>query len=402
MLEYETLIIGAGAAGLMTAVQCGLRKCPVAVIDSQLKIGRKILISGGGRCNVTNQNMSSAYFNCVSKNFVQNILNNYTEKDVVDFFKQKGLALKIENEFHKYFPVSDKASDVLDVFLKCLNDLEIPLLSGIEIIDIKKVDESFVLLSSEKKRFKCQHLVIATGGKSLPQSGSTGFGYEVAKKFGHKIIEPSPALTPLLSVNSACDRLSGYAVNVTLSLYEKGKKKKSFSGPMLFTHKGYSGPVVLNISRHYILSMAVDKLIEANFLPDESEDNFLKFLQNQTTSVISKILRSKLSRQFVSFICEKSGIDEKLTLSNLKKEQRVLLQKNLFHFNLEVSGFKDWPFAEVTSGGVDIKEINPKTLESKLCKNLYFCGEVIDVDGHLGGYNFQWAFSSGATIAKFL
>ncbi|PCJ60556.1 MAG: hypothetical protein COA79_08265 [Planctomycetota bacterium] len=400
MQEYETVIIGAGAAGLMTAIQCGLKNIPVIVIDSQLKIGKKILISGGGRCNVTNQNISSKYFNCLSKNFVSGILKNFSKDDVINYFKKNGLPLKIEDEFQKYFPISDKASDVLNVFLNGLKQYDIPLLNDVEIIEVSKENDKFLLTAQNNHIIKCVNLIIATGGKSLPQSGSTGFGYQVAEKFGHKLICPSPALTPLLSENTICHELSGYAVGVNVSLYENNKKVKMFSGPMLFTHKGYSGPVVLNISRHYILSQTQDKFLEVNFLPEISEDDFLSFLQNQSSDLISKILRNYFSRHFVSYICELVEIPEDLNLSNLNKSKRVLLQKKLFHFKLEVNGFKDWPFAEVTSGGVDIKELCPKRLESKLCKNLFFCGEVIDVDGDLGGYNFQWAFSSGATIAK--
>ena len=402
MSQPKIAIIGAGAAGMMAAIQCGLRGISVEVFDSQKNIGKKILIAGGGRCNITNHDMSEDHFNCENKRFVKNILKHLPLKETLQYFESRQLPLKLEPEFNKYFPVSDKAEDVLNTFVAHLEELKIQLHRESRITNISKSETDYTLTINEKTKQNFDILVLCTGGKSIPQTGSNGLGYEFAKKMGHQINELTPALTPLLSEAAHLSVLSGYSLPGEISLYENEEKVISFKGPILFTHKGYSGPAILNISRHFITSKCSDKSLRVNWLPGYQKESLMvlwKQPEYRKKSLLA-FLREKFSRQFADILIEESGLISDLTLSEINKEQRQKIFSILFSYSLLISGFKGFAFAEVTSGGIPIPEINPKTLESKLSKNLYFAGEIIDVDGQLGGYNFQWAFASATCVAN--
>ncbi len=402
MSKPRIAIIGAGAAGLMTAIQCGLRNIPVEVFDSQKNLGKKILIAGGGRCNVTNKEMSEKKFNCENPRFVKNVLKHFSLKDTLAYFESRQLPLKCEPEFNKYFPVSDKASDVLQTFLNHLSDLKIPIHRESRVTSIKKSGNEFLISINEKDEFKFDKIVLSTGGKSIPQTGSNGLGYEIAKNLGHSITELNPALTPLLSEEPFLELLSGYSLPSEVTMMEGDKKLIAFSGPLLFTHKGYSGPLILNISRHFINSKSENKKLLANWLPGLNKEVLFEIWKTPEyrKKTIQVFMRETFSRQFADVILEKSGIRTEVSLSEINAEQRKQLAVHLFQFPLHVAGFKGFAFAEVTSGGIALSEIELNTLESKLHKDLYFTGEILDVDGQLGGYNFQWAFASATCVAN--
>ena len=402
MSQPKIAIIGAGAAGLMTAVQCGLRGIKVEVFDSQKNIGKKILIAGGGRCNVTNHDVSENHFNCENIRFVKNILKHLPLEETLLYFEERQLPLKLEPEFNKYFPVSDKAADVLQVFIEHLNELGIPLHRESQISKIQKNESSYTITINSKTENNFDIIVLCTGGKSIPQTGSNGVGYELAKKIGHTINELNPALTPLLSDAPHLQILSGYSLPCEITLNEDEKKVISFTGPVLFTHKGYSGPVILNVSRHYINSKSGNKKLLVNWLPGMGETALLDLwkLPEYRKKTLQSFLREKFSRQFADVLLEESGLPAELSLSEINKDQRKKIFGVLFFYPLAVSGFKGFGFAEVTSGGIPLSEINHKTLESKISKGLYFAGEILDVDGQLGGFNFQWAFASATCVAN--
>lgn len=402
MSNPRIAIIGAGAAGLMTAIQCGLRGIAVEVFDSQKNLGKKILIAGGGRCNVTNKDMSEKKYNCENPRFVKNVLKHFSLKDTLAYFDARQLPLKCESEFNKYFPVSDKAADVLQTFLDHLAELKIPLHRESRVTSIKTHTNGFLITINEKAELLFDKIVLSTGGKSIPQTGSNGFGYELAKNLGHSITELNPALTPLLSEEQFLASLSGYSLPCEVSMIEGEKKVIAFSGPLLFTHKGYSGPVILNISRHYINSKNENKKLLANWLPNLSKEALFEIWKTPEyrKKTIQWFLREKFSRQFADVLFEKSGIKADVSLSEINAEQRKQLGVNLFQFPLNVTGFKGFAFAEVTSGGITLSEIELNTLESKFHKDFYFTGEILDVDGQLGGYNFQWAFASATCVAN--
>lgn len=400
--QQRIAIIGAGAAGLMTAIQCGLRGVQVELFDSQKNIGKKILIAGGGRCNVTNQNMSEMHFNCENNRFVKNILKHLPLSETLQYFESRELPLKCEPEFNKYFPVSDKAVDVLNVFVNHLTELKTPLHRESRITAIKKNDFDFSITINEKKVINFDKIVISTGGKSIPQTGSNGFGYELAKSLGHTISELTPGLTPLLSEAPHLALLSGYALSCEISLYESDEQVISFVGPLLFTHKGYSGPVILNISRHFITNKNTAKKLLVNWLPGLTKESLIELWKTSEyrKKNIQIFFREKFSRQFADILIEESKVSPDVSLSEINAEQRQKIFAIIFNYPLLISGFKGFAFAEVTSGGIPIAEINAKTLESNIVKNLYFAGEIIDVDGQLGGYNFQWSFASATCVAN--
>jgi predicted Rossmann fold flavoprotein len=402
MLKPRIAIIGAGAAGLMTAIQCGLRGISVEIFDSQKNLGKKILIAGGGRCNITNKDISEKKYNCENPRFVKNVLKHFSLNDTLAYFESRQLLLKCEPEFNKYFPVSDKAADVLQTFLDHIAELKIPLYRESRITDIKKNEKGFQITLNEKDNMLFDKIVLSTGGKSIPQTGSNGFGYELARSLGHSITELNPALTPLLSEELFLESLSGYSLPCEVSMVESDKKIISFSGPLLFTHKGYSGPVILNVSRHFINRKSENKKLVANWLPSLNKESLSALWKTQEyrKKTIQAFLREKFSRQFADVLLEKSGIKLEVSLSEISSEQRKQIELHLFDFPLKVTGFKGFAFAEVTSGGIALSEIELNTLESKIHKNLYFTGEILDVDGQLGGYNFQWAFASAACVAN--
>lgn len=395
-------IIGAGAAGLMTAIQCGLRGIAVEIFDSQKNIGKKILIAGGGRCNVTNHEMSENHFNCENVRFVKNILMHLPLNETLAYFESRQLPLKLEPEFNKYFPVSDQASDVLDCFIKHLKELKIPLYRESRVTNIQKNDLNFTVTINDKEDKKFDIIVLSTGGKSIPQTGSNGFGYELAKKLGHTINELNPALTPLLSDAAHLNLLSGYSLLCEISLLENNKKGISFIGPLLFTHKGYSGPAILNISRHFINSKVGNKELLVNWLPELDKEKLIELWKKPEyrKKTLISFLREKFSRQFADVLIDESKLSPDISLSEMNAENRKKIFHILFTYSLKITGFKDFAFAEVTSGGIPVSEVNNKTLESKINENLFFAGEIIDVDGQLGGYNFQWAFASGTCVAN--
>lgn len=404
ILQKKVAIIGAGAAGLMTAIQCGKRQIECSLFDSQKKPGKKILIAGGGRCNVTNHVMNEQYFNCKQSRFVRNILRHFNLQQTLTYFQSRGLPLKLEDEFQKYFPTSDKAADVLKVFHNHLIELDIEYLTEYELEVVTKVEDGFKLFFKSHGEKLFEKLVLCTGGQSVPQTGSNGVGYSIAKSLGHTITRLTPALTPLIDDSNLYKELSGYSVNCELTLNVNSSNVISFKGPLLFTHQGYSGPVVLNISRHYINENHESKKIIANWLPDQTMETVTeewKLEKYRKKSIISWF-KEKFSRQMCEMLLNSCGVNSDLSLSEVSSEARKKIEKVLFQFELKVTGYKGFGYAEVTAGGVDLSEINGATLESRLHKNLYFAGEILDVDGQLGGYNFQWAFASGTCVANAL
>lgn len=397
-------IIGAGAAGLMTAIQCGLRNLPCKIFDSQKKSGKKILVAGGGRCNLTNKLMSENFYNCPKPHFVKNTLKHFPLENTLKYFEDRSLPLKLEEEFSKYFPVTEKASDVLQTFHNHLSELQITLLAEHELEQVEFQEHLFLLHFKNKKTFLFEKLVLCTGGKSIPQTGSNGVGYQIAQSLGHTLTTLTPALTPLLNNSNQYQDLAGYSLNCTLTLYQDGKPLASFKGPLLFTHQGYSGPVILNISRHYILCPYDSKKLFVNWLPDLTKEQIFEEwkLEKYRKKTIIAWLKDKFSRLMAEMLLATCGVNPSLSLSECNSENRKKIEQVLLHFDLKVTGYKGFGFAEITAGGINLNEINPATLESKFHKNLYFAGEILDVDGQLGGYNFQWAFASGTCVANAL
>lgn len=416
------VVIGAGAAGLMTAIEAANirvegKAAKVLLLDGREKIGAKILVSGGTRCNVTNEFVHPSRFNTESdpnrefakkgdggKSFVGRVLRAFSPEATTRFFESRGCPLKLE-ETGKYFPVSDSARDVLNLLVRGVADASAELRTGLRVNELERGDDGW-RIATNAGDFEAGAVVICTGGLALPKSGSDGAGYGFARQFGHSIIATTPALTPLLARSAPHENLSGIAVPARLALQD-GQSIARHEGSFLFTHQGYSGPVALNISRHFARRSNTGSRVTMRILPQVAEGAEGAFWQEFVKAHSKKTLPNALSeylprRVRETIVAQALGEKDATTfaLGRLSSEQQKTVRAALFDLPLALTDVADYVKAEATAGGVSLAEIEPATMMSKLQHGLFFSGEVCDVDGWLGGYNFQWAWSSGAVAGR--
>jgi len=383
-LNYDVAVVGAGAAGLMAAIAAGRAGARVVALDGAPKIGAKIIISGGGRCNVTHDVVGPDDFNG-NRNAIAKILRSFTVEQTIDFFASFGVALKREAT-GKLFPVSDRARDVVEALLRAAREAGVEVRSGFRVTSI---EPRFVV----NDEIRARRIILATGGRSVPKTGSDGFGYALAQMLGHSVSETFPALVPLLLDPSHWGlTIRGTSVDAELSVKStSGRVLRRERGAMLFTHFGISGPVVLDISRHWIAARPA--ALTANLLPGETWESMQSMLialgRDNPHATVSSFLRRRLPDRLVA----KVGSDTPLV--RLSKEERSDAIRNIVECELPVTRDRGFEYAEVTAGGVPLSEVNGTTMESRVCPGLYLCGEILDVDGKIGGYNFQWAWASG-------
>jgi predicted Rossmann fold flavoprotein len=402
MKVYDVCVVGAGAAGLMSAIMASRNGLNVLLLDSQKKIGAKILMSGGTRCNVTNDVVELSDYNSETPHIVRNILKSFTPPKTIKFFNELGVKFVLEPG-GKYFPTTHSGKTILDSFFKALEKEEVTLHNEFKVKQIL-FSKGIFEVKEETYAFYARTVIIATGGLSHPGTGSEGMGYKLAKSFGHTIIPTVPALTPLVCEDSDWKSLSGISVESSLSLLENNKKIVEFKGPLLFTHFGFSGPTALNISRNWMRIKSQENVsIVANFYPQGTRENLVSEIQKFTVEHPKKNIKSFLTEaypeRFSEIILKKTQIDAQTNMSQLKKEDRLALIDILTHCVLDIKDVYGYGKAEVTAGGIDLKEVDSKTLESLKQKGLYFVGEILDVDGRIGGFNFQWAWASGYVVA---
>ena len=405
MKQAQIIIVGAGAAGLMAGIWAG-RTNPnreILILDGAIKIGRKILISGGGRCNVTHYEVTEQAFAGASRNAIRKVLRQFTVEQTVEFFHELGVNLKRE-ETGKLFPRSDKASTVLNALLK-----EAGRYAGIlanHRVDSINYDGVQFTLAGNFGKVTANKVILATGGKSIPKTGSDGHGLEIAKSLGHSLTPRIfPALVPLTVPRNHWIRdLKGITVPATLELWSPtGKRLESFTNSMLCTHFGLSGPAVLDMSRYYIDAVGADPefRLTVNWLPMLHSDKFAGILKNERKKSVLQLLRphlpDRLARtlieQALNDDAERHGVNQ--AANQLSKAERKRLVDIVTRFHVPVAGDRGFDFAEVTAGGVPLNELRLSTMSSRICPNLHFCGEILNVDGRIGGFNFQWAWSSG-------
>lgn len=399
----KTVIIGGGAAGLMAAITAA-DKNSVTVIEKNRRPARKIMITGKGRCNVTNNCDNQTLIANMTKNgkFLYSAFAGFSSYDTMRFFEENGVALKTERG-NRVFPVSDKAADIADALVNCAKRKKVKFICG-RAADIKIKDNrvcSVVLESGEE--IPADAVVLATGGKSYPLTGSTGDGYLLAEKLGHTVTKLVPSLVPLKIEEGFCSSLMGLSLrNVKLSVYEKGKKNPIFEdfGEMLFTHFGVSGPIVLSASAHMRKMGETEYTIKMDLKPalsiEQLDKRIMRDFSRSSNKNFSNSLNELLPQKLIPVIVNLSGISANTKVNQITKEQRENLCEILKSFSLTVKGFRDIEEAIVTSGGISVKEINPATMESRKIGGLYFAGEIIDVDAYTGGFNLQAAFSTGA------
>lgn len=405
---------------MMAAITAAENNNKVILIEKMERLGRKLLITGKGRCNITSSLDMEEFMQNIPGNgrFLYSSFQRYTNKDIIHFLQKEGLEVK-EERGNRIFPITDKSEDVLKCFQKRLKELkvEIRLHEKVEEILIKKEQEQsqVIGIKTNKAELIADKVILATGGKSYPLTGSTGDGYLLAKNLGHTITRIKPSLVPLEAYNKEiCKELQGLSLrNVKIELIDKSKKKAIYEdfGEMLFTHFGVSGPTILSGSAHLVRVKNIEQLLQEKKIilkidlkpalsEEKLEQRILRDFGESKNKQFKNSLDQLLPQKIIPVIIEQSRIDPNKQVNEITKQERKNLISILKNFSLIIKGFRPVEEAIITSGGINIKEINPSTMESKLVKNLYFAGEIIDVDAYTGGFNLQIAYSTGVVAGE--
>lgn len=413
-------VIGGGPAGMMAAISASKNNNEVYLLEKNSKLGKKLLITGKGRCNITSSLDIKDFISNIPGNgrFLYSVFDNYTNIDIINFLKEQGVRVK-EERGNRIFPVSDKSSDVLNAFEKELKNKQVKIKFNARVTNIETQENEvkyvhYIDENGQSKKIETDKVILATGGKTYLETGSTGDGYEIAKKLGHTITEIKPSLVPLttsgISLN-ICKELQGLSLkNISIKIMDTSKSKVIYEdfGEMLFTHFGVSGPTILSASAHLLRYKNIDNVIkEQNIkliidlkpaLSIEKLDTRIQrdFFENKNKE-FKNSLNDLLPQKLIYPVIQLSAIDANKKVNEITKEERLRLVKLLKNFSIVISGFRPLEEGIVTSGGISIKEINPKTMESKIIKGLFFAGEIIDVDAYTGGFNLQIAYSTGYT-----
>jgi predicted Rossmann fold flavoprotein len=430
-MDADLIIVGAGAAGLMAAISAGrtaraagipaLRAgspgkygstvhvppgsesrgtdARIIVLDGARSLGAKILVAGGGRCNVTHHHVDETAFAGSSRNAIRKVLRRFDVPRTIEFFRELGVELKRE-ETGKLFPITDKARTVLNALLDAAREAGVEIQYPRRVQAIERVNPSHFRVAGEWGTLVAPGIIIATGGRSLPKTGSDGHGYAMARALGHSITpRVFPALVPLtLPADHFLCALSGIALPATLEVRSgEGKRIISFTNSTLLTHFGLSGPCVLDISRYYIDARLDDPraMLLANWLPGESLDSVDAMLLGLGKVSPGRRLADLVPERLARALCVQAGVDPSAPGHAMRRDQRRGLARLVAAMELPVTGDRGFVHAEVTAGGVPLSEIHLETMESRLCPGLHLCGEICDVDGRIGGFNFQWAWASG-------
>ena len=409
----NVIVIGGGPAGMMAAITAAEYGNNVTIIEKNSDFGKKLLITGKGRCNITSSLYMSEFIKNTPGNgqFLYSAFQNYTNTDIIDFLKNQGLEVK-EERGNRIFPVTDKSIDELNCFKSKINELKIKKLFNTRVQKILVQNGEVLGVRTEKEIIQTDKIILATGGKSYPLTGSTGDGYLIAKNIGHKVTEIRPSLVPLVIYEkNECKEMQGLSLrNVGIKIIDESKNKLIYEdfGEMVFTHFGISGPTILSGSAHLVRYKEIDNLMKEQkiklqidlkpALTEEQLDerilrDFKEFKNKQFKHALDKLLPQKM----IPIVIKKTKINEEKRVNEITKEERRNLVKVLKKFELTIKDFRPVEEAIITSGGINIKEINPKTMESKLVKGLYFAGEIMDVDSYTGGFNLQIAYSTGYT-----
>ena len=417
----KVIIIGGGPAGLLAAVSSAQNKNEVTILEKMDMPGKKILITGKGRCNITSSLPIDEFIKNIPGNgmFMYSAFNNFTNEDILKILKDQGVQTKVERG-NRIFPVSDKSKDVQLALINKVKKLGVKILTNAKVEEIlvnedKKIEGVVASINGKIEKISAEKVILATGGKSYPGTGSTGDGYKLAQELGHTISKIRPSLVPLTAKKDKsldiCKQMQGLSLkNVKIYLKDTEKDKiiyKDF-GEMLFTHFGVSGPIILSSSAHLLRYKNVEKLLSENKIilsidlkpalsEEQLDSRILRDFDKEKNKEFRNSLNDLLPKKMIETIVELSNISPIKRVNEITKKERTKLVHLLKNLEIVISGFRPIEEAIITSGGINIKEINPKTMESKIVKGLYFAGEVIDVDAYTGGFNLQIAYSTGFT-----
>lgn len=427
----KVVIIGGGPAGMMSAITAAERGNNVILFEKMKTLGRKLLITGKGRCNITSSIDIKDFIQNVPGNgkFLYSSFQNYTNRDIIDFLNKQGVKVK-EERGNRMFPVSDKSKSVLDAFINKLNELKVDIRVNSRVTKIEVQDGKVVGIRYNNNILeKADKIIIATGGLSYPATGSTGDGYKIVQELGHNITKIKPSLVPIIvadknietqesikkskyrdSIN-LCKELQGLTLkNVSIKIINNDNKKIIYEdfGEMIFTHFGVSGPIILSGSAHLLRYKNVEELFNKGSIKliidlkpaltyEKLDSRVLRDFNAEKNKLFRNALDNLLPKKLIEPVIELGGINENKRVNEITKEERKEIIKILKEFTITLKAFRSIDDAIITAGGVDIKQINPKTMESKLVKGLFFAGEIIDVDAYTGGFNLQIAYSTGYT-----
>ena len=416
----KVVIIGGGAAGMLAAISSSKNGNDVIILEKMEILGKKILITGKGRCNITSNLPMDDFIKNVPGNgkFLYSAFNNFTNIDILDILKKEGVETKVERG-NRIFPVSDRSQDVQKALIRMVEMLGAKIITNCKVSKIlvdnnKKIYGVLANINGKEKEIKADKVILATGGKSYPGTGSTGDGYKMAEELGHTITKIRPSLVPLTVNNESlklCKNMQGLSLrNVGIKFIDLEKNKIIYEdfGEMLFTHFGVSGPTVLSASAHLLRYKNIDELLKNDkivlkidlkpaLLEKKLDDRILRDFSEEKNKEYKNCLNKLLPKKMIETIIQVSNIRSDKKVNEITKEERKNLVSVLKGFEIYIKGFRPIEEAIITSGGIKINEINPKTMESKIIKGLYFAGEIIDVDAYTGGFNLQIAYSTGYT-----
>ena len=396
--NFDVIVIGGGASGMMASIFAARNGKNCLVLDHNEKLGKKLYITGKGKCNLTNNSSVETHLNNTITNskFMYSALNAFSPQDAMAFFEENGLKLRTERG-NRVFPDSDKSSDVIKTLEKAMQNYGVKISLNQEIKTVTKINSTFNILCNNNINYTCDSLIVATGGISYSGTGATGLGYKIAKQFGHNVLEPRSALCPIV-VSDDISELNGLSLrNIALN-YKNGKKEFNEFGDLLFTYNSLTGPTALTMSskinkfalKGSKIYIDLKPALTTEKLDEKFKREFVEFAKKDYKNYLATLLPSS----FIDFFVKKSKILNK-KMSEFSKTDRTTLINTLKNFELTINSLENINVSIVTSGGIDVKEINSRTCESKLVENLYFIGEVLDVDALTGGFNLQIAWSTG-------
>ena len=407
----KVIVIGGGPAGIISAIAASKKGDKVVILERNKALGRKLLITGKGRCNITSALDINEFIQNVPGNgrFLYSAFQSFTNIDIINLLKENGVEVK-EERGSRIFPVSDKAEDVLNAFIKEIKKCNIEVMTGVRVKKILVKENMAIGVETEtKNKILADKVILATGGKSYSITGSTGDGYEMARELGHNIIKVQGSLVPLEAEHQICQNMQGLSLkNVKIILKDVSSNKNIYEdfGEMLFTHFGVSGPTILSSSAHLLRYRNIKELLKNNSiklyidikpaLTLEELDlrvrrDFEEFKNKEFKNSLDKLLPKKMIKEFIT----RTNIDELKKVNEITKQERKRIVELLKRFDISIKGFRPVEEAIITAGGIDTKQIDPKTMESKIIKGLFFAGEIIDVDAYTGGFNLQIAYSTG-------
>ena len=395
--QVNVVVLGAGASGLMLAAEAAKRGRSVAVLEKANKVGKKILMSGGGKCNFTNMNVEPSHYISENPHFVISALTRYTNWDFIGLVCEYGI--EYEERKHGQLFTLNGSKDILNLLLnECKKTQKVNIQTHCEVQQVQAQNTSDFIIETNQGTYQCESLVVATGGLSIPTLGGSGFGYELAQQFGHHVFPTRAGLAPFTfsdQFKEVTTRLSGNALDVTLM-----NDRQQFTEALLFTHRGLSGPSALQLSNYW----QVGESFHINFFPTQDLIELFKQKKKSQPKVLIRTLLNELTAKSIVLELQQLiwAAHSETAIGNISDLQLEQIATQLHTFTVKPSGTEGYRTAEVTLGGINTSEVSSKTMESKKQKGLYFIGEVLDVTGHLGGYNFQWAWSSAQAAAQFV